>query len=469
VGTRWTTDVTTTGGTVSRSRRVTATALALGIGLAACGNSGDDDAGPATSDGEGGQSAAGGEGDRDEFVALDGVPGVSDDEISFAVVGTKNGNPLGTCILDCYLQGIEAYFAFRNDEGGIYGRELVVGEILDDELSENQVRTLDVISAGNAFGVFQATLLASGWGDLESAEVPTYTWGIHAADAADRPHIFPSVVIRCDHCTSRAVPYAAQISGAQHAAAIGYGVSDNSKRCTQATAGSIERYQADSGVELAYTNDDLAYGLPNGIGPEVSAMKEAGVDFVSTCIDLNGMKTLAQELQRQGMDDVVLYHPNTYNQQFVAEAGELFEGDIVSVQFRPFESEAEGTALEDFLTWMDEQGSEPSELAMVGWINASLAFEGLLAAGPEFDRDKVTAATNAMTFDAGGIVEPIDWSEAHAPYTQETRDQDSTDECTAMVKVEGGEFTSVAPPETPWLCWSQTDLEWSEPEPTSFD
>ena len=68
---------------------------------------------------------------------------------------------------------------------------------------------------------------------------------------------------------------------------------------------------------MAYVNDNLAFGLPNGIGPEVTAMKDAGVDFVSTCIDLNGMKTLAQELQRQGMDDVVLYHPNTYNQQFV--------------------------------------------------------------------------------------------------------------------------------------------------------
>ena len=104
-------------------------------------------------------------------------------------------------------------------------------------------------------------------------------------------------------------------------------------------------YSADTGVELAYTNDDLAYGLPNGIGPEVTAMKDAGVDFVSTCIDLNGMKTLAQELQRQGMDDVVLYHPNTYNQDFVAEAGDLFEGDIVSVGFRPFEADSEGTAL----------------------------------------------------------------------------------------------------------------------------
>ena len=48
---------------------------------------------------------------------------------------------------------------------------------------------------------------------------------------------------------------------------------------------------------------------------------------------------------------------------------------------------------------------------MVGWINATLAYEGLLAAGPDFDRDKVIAATNAMTdFDAGGLIEPVDWS-----------------------------------------------------------
>ena len=76
-----------------------------------------------------------------------------------------------------------------------------------------------------------------------------------------------------------------------------------------------------------YFNDELAFGLPNGVGPEVTAMKKAGVDFVATCIDLNGMKTLAQELDRQDMDDVVLFHPNTYDQAFVAEAGDLFEGD----------------------------------------------------------------------------------------------------------------------------------------------
>ena len=213
-----------------RSRRVSAAVVALIIGLAACGNSGEDEASPSTTANDGGSTeAGGGEGQRDEFVSLSGVPGVTDEEISFAAIGTKSGNPLGTCILDCYVQGIEAYFAYRNSEGGIYGRDLVLQEPLDDELSQNQARSLDVISDNSSFGAFQATLLATGWGDLDSAGVPTYTWGIHAAEAANRPHIFPSQPgLRCDQCTARAVPYAAQISGAQHAASIGYGVASPS-------------------------------------------------------------------------------------------------------------------------------------------------------------------------------------------------------------------------------------------------
>jgi hypothetical protein len=456
---------------VFRSRRVSVGGafLVLVLILGACGNSGDDDASPDTDDGGTEAPSGGGEANRDEFVSISGVPGVTDDEISYAVVGTKQGNPLGTCILDCYVQGIEAYFAFRNSEGGIYGRDLVVGDVIDDELGSNQARALDVISSNNAFGNFQATLLATGWGDLDDAAVPTYAWGINATEAANRSHIFPSTPIRCADCTGRAVPYVAQLAGAEHAALLGYGATENSKVCTNTTANSVETYAEDTGVDVAYVNDDLAYGLPNGIGPEVTEMKNAGVDFIATCIDLNGMKTLAQELDRQGMDDVTLYHPNTYNQQFVADAGDLFEGDYVTVAFRPFEADGDGTQQADFMEWMERQGNEPSELAMVGWLNASLAFEGLLAAGPEFDRDKVTAATNALTdFDAGGLLEPINWGEAHTPYTQDTRDEDSGGECAAIVKIENGAFTTVAPPETPWLCWSQTDLDWADPEPTAF-
>ena len=401
------------------------------------------------------------------FKSISGVPGVSDKEIDYAVIGTKSNNPLGTCILDCYLDGIKAYFDFRNSEGGIYGRKLVVNQEIDDELGNNQAKALDVISNNKSFGVFNAALVSSGWGDLEKAGIPTYVWGIQAADEANRPHIFASAPQLCYDCTSHLLPYAVKQVGAKHVATVGYGVSENSKVCTSAEKASIEKYSSNIGASVAYFNDNLAFGLPNGIGPEVTAMKNAGVDFVATCIDLNGMKTLAQELHRQGMDSVTLYHPNTYNQKFVADAGALFEGDFVSVGFVPFEADTTGSTLGDFLTWMQKDGKTPTELAMTGWINASVAFEGLLAAGPEFDRQKVTDATNAMTADtAGGLIKPTDWTTAHVPYTNTTRSAAQQGECTTLVRVKDGKFVTVAPPKTPWLCWSSTD--WADPEFKSF-
>jgi hypothetical protein len=456
---------------VSRTlRRTVAVLTILALTSAACSNSGDE-SNPTTTAGSGAPAPTdGGQAERDTFVSLSGVPGVTDDEIAFAAIGTRSGNPLGTCILDCYIDGIEAYFAFRNSEGGIYGRDLVLGQDLDDAVAQNQAKSLEVSSGDDAFGAFQATLLATGWGDLDAAGVPTYTWGINSTEAAGRPYVFPSIAIRCADCTGRAVPYAVEQAGATKVASIGYGTTENSKVCTQSVAESVERYSDDIGAELVYMNDELVYGLGGGIGPQVTDMKNQGVDFISTCIDLNAMQTLAQELERQGMEDVVLYHPNTYNQAFVAEAGDLFDGDFISVQFLPFEADTEGTAMEDFLKWIEETGAEPTELAMVGWINATLAFDGLLAAGPEFDRAKVAAATNAMTaFSAGGLIEPIDWTTAHQPFTQAERgDHDSGGECTALVQVDDGELATVAPPDAPWLCWPADDLAWSEPEPTSF-
>ena len=67
--------------------------------------------------------------------------------------------------------------------------------------------------------------------------------------------------------------------------------------------------QRGHGQEVGYINDEMAFGLPNGVGPEVTAMREAGVDFIYGCLDLNGMKTVAQELERQGMGDVHMLPP----------------------------------------------------------------------------------------------------------------------------------------------------------------
>jgi hypothetical protein len=106
---------------------------------------------------------------------------------------------------------------------------------------------------------------------------------------------------------------------------------------------------------------------------------------------------------------------------------------------------------------------------MVGWINASLAFEGLLAAGPEFDRASVVAATNSLTeFTAHGLIQPIDWTRQHDVPTPGDLTHDYLLECAAVVRVAGAQFETVAPPETPWLCWDAATDEMTEPTPTNF-
>jgi hypothetical protein len=406
---------------------------------------------------------------RDEFVASSGVPGVTDEEISYAVIGTKTNNPLGTCILDCFTEGIKAYFAYRNSEGGIYGRDLVVADVIDDELTLNQQKSLEVASSTDYFGVFQATLFPAGWGLLNDEAIPTYTWGIHGADAANRKAIFPSMIIRCETCTRPAMPYIASRVGATNAASLGYGISETSKVCTQTIAASFDLYEAESGVANAYMNDNLAYGLPNGIGPEVTAMKNAGVDFIATCMDLNGMKTLAQELDRQGMGDVVLYHPNSYDQTFVAENAALFEGDLVTVGFRPFETTSEKGSKDEFLKWMEELGYQPNELAMVGWISATQVFDGLIAAGPEFNREKVISSFRAVKdYTAGGLLQPIDMSTAYIPYVSGSPEAATEIPCESFVVIVGGKFEFLDDASKPWYCWPPGAKSGFEPELVDF-
>jgi branched-chain amino acid transport system substrate-binding protein len=450
---------------VRGARQTVAALVVLSLGVAACGNSSDDDADTPAAGGES-RSGPVSDAERDTFESISGVPGVTDDEISYAVIGVEANNPLGTCVLDCYLAGVQAYFDYRNAEGGIFGRELAVGPVLDDEVAQNQARALEVTSSDEVFGAFNAPLVASGFADLDEAGVPTYSWGIHGAEAADRQAIFPSIAPLCAACVIRAVPYAAEHLGASRVASLGYGIQQSSKDCATTSAETIETYRDDVGAESVYVNDDIEFGMPNGIAPEVTAMKEDEVDLVVGCLDLNGMKTLAEEMERQGMGDVPMFHPNTYNQQFVRDAGDLFEGDIVLAQFLPFEAERT-ESLDQFLTAMEESGEEPSELAMVGWINADEAYTSLLAAGPEFDRESVIAGMNSLTdYDAGGLINPIDWTRQHAIPDGPTNGY--AQECHAMVEVVDGEFQTVAPSETPWLCWSGDDASWAEPVPTSF-
>lgn len=437
-----------------RRLRCLAILLAVGALVAACSNSSDSNtAAPASSAGGG------------------AVPGVTNAEIRFSVLGTRTNNPLGTCLLDCFSQGIKAYFDYRNSEGGVHGRKLVVARELDDALGQNQQKAIEIVSAKDTFATFSAPQLASGWQNFADAGIPLYGWDIHPAQMIGRKSIFGNAAPPCLDCMDRTFTYVAELAGTKRIAALGYGVSDNSKQCVTQITDTIGRYGAATGQEIVYKNDTLAFGLSNGVGPEVAAMKRADAQLVITCLDLNGMKTLAQELERQGMGDIPMYHLNTYNQKFVEEAGALFEGDYVSVGFRPFEADPADTAMATFKKWIGKVGGRPDEMAMYGWINADLAYQGILKAGPAFTQASVIDATNHLTdYTADGLTVPVDWSRQHG---QRSKADPVTNgyklDCRALVRVRGGKFEIVGgTKDKPFVCWPPKDTTWSEPKPTSF-
>jgi hypothetical protein len=188
-------------------------------------------------------------------------------------------------------------------------------------------------------------------------------------------------------------------------------------------------------------------------------------------MDLNGLKTLAQEFERQGMDDVTLFHSNSYDNGFVETAGDIFEGDYVQAAARPFEADPGMSNMTAFLDQMEKDGSTVTEMSMVGWINASLAYDGLKAVGPNFDRQKVIEATNTFTeYTAEGLTQPIDWTTQHVmPTPADPITPPSQWDCISLVQIKSNKFVVVGDPDKPWACWPGNTTEWSEPVMMDFE
>jgi ABC-type branched-subunit amino acid transport system substrate-binding protein len=396
---------------------------------------------------------------------------VTDSEIRFSSFGTRTNNPLGNCVADCFDAGVKAYFDWRNSQGGVHGRKLVLSQQLDDQLAQNQQRALEIISADEVFGAFSAAQLAGGWKEMAKAGIPLYTWAIDFSVVNGQKGVFGNTATLCGSCLRRDFVYAGTLVKATKVASVGYQIAQASKDCVKGQTDSVAKYGASVGQSVVYKNDALDYGLPNGVGPEVTAMKKAGTDFVMTCLDLNGVKTLAQELERQGMGNVPVLHFNSYDDGFVANSGSLFEGDLVITSFRPFEAEAGRSRLGTFKEWMGKNGQPITELAMIGWINADIAYQGIKAAGPAFTRQSVIAATNKLTaYTADGLVNPIDWSRQHEPWTNaDPVTHGYKHECTSLLRIKARKFEFVGDKQKPFNCWEPTNANYSEPTPTDFE
>ena len=437
---------------------------------AACGNAGDKGSSATTTNGS---STSAGSGDTRKFVSRSGVPGVTDREIHFTVLGTGDASPIGGCALKCHAAGVQAYFDYRNDQGGLYGRKLTMS-VVDDELTNAQVRALEIAQSGNSFGVIAVPLIGSGFPSLTAAGIPIYTTLGLSDFAAGVDSTFAIGGVPCLSCVQPVFAYEPTIVGAKRVGVIGLNASQAAKDCVAGYDASIKAYGTDLGVKLVYKNDSLPFGLPNGLAPEVTAMHDAGVDFVATCLDPSGTITLEQELQKQGMGSVpVVRSGGAGDPTLLKNYASLMEGDLIRSTGGTFQNESNNAMMAAFLNYLAKTGDSKTDLdnALEGWIDADIAYQGLVAAGPEFDQASVIKATNAIqNYTAGGLIAPIDWGRQHdRPTNEDPVTHGSDPNCMSWVRVVKGKYQLVGKPDAPFFCWDPRKFDkWVAPTQTAF-
>ncbi len=417
----------------------------MALVLAACGNSEPDSA---ADDNDGAEDTASTSGGSDCTVARTAnvpsdQPGVTDTEIRVGGVVSAT-NPLGGGYADAFA-GTQAYFDMVNDAGGIYGRELTLVAERDDAVSQNQAEVQALLAQDDVFAALPlASLVFTGADALVAENVPSFGWAINPEWAGPENLFGDKGSYLCFTCPSPVAPWLAREVGVEEVAILAYGVSAQSTECAEGYDAAFEKFPV---AEVAFRDTSLAFGVPDLSG-EVAEMKDAGVDMIFTCMDQNGVNTLANDMRTADLD-AALYLPNGYDQAYVDEFADVLEGSYVGIQFWPFEvTEDRPEALDDYFEWMEKVDGPTNEISMTGWLAADMFVTGLRAAGPEFTRQSVIDALNELdAYDAGGIHADIDWTRQHTDQNEEA--------CFSILQIVDGTFEpQFGEPGKPFVCLS---------------
>jgi branched-chain amino acid transport system substrate-binding protein len=451
-----------TGGTYMRARvaRIVAVTMALLLLVAACGNSGDDD--DDSAGGSNDTTVTTGEVDLSKNVPVD-APGVTDSEIHVAVISSKT-NPLNGKYAEI-ADGMNAYFDMVNEDGGIYGRQLKITSERDDIIgTQNNEQVQASLAEDNVFATFLATLQFTGANALQAAGMPTFMWNINP-EMANKDNIFANSGALCFGCTGQIGPYIAKQLKATKVGVLGYGISEQSKLCAQGVEKSFEKYPT---ADVVFYDDTIGFAQAD-LSAQVAQMKDKGVDFVQTCMDINEVIVLGNEMKKQGLN-AVQQLPNGYDKELVANNADVLEGSIVVPQFQAFEQDPQIPEIETYLAQMKKIGKDPIEVATMGWILADQFVTGLKLAGPEFTQQKVIDGLNSQTdYSANGFVQPIDWTKQHNdPATDESAR--GSEECANFTQVKSGKFVAVwGQPGKPWACFKTDAPTLGEPTFKTFE
>jgi branched-chain amino acid transport system substrate-binding protein len=436
---------------------LSALCFAILLVASACGNSKSQTSADTTPANTGPVATTVPKAELQKFVAGRG-PGVDDSKkvIRVAVITTKT-NPIGGKYAQ-YADGLQAYFDMVNAQGGIYGRKLEIVKNRDDTIGlQNNQQVQQSLADDNAFATFVATLQFTGADLLAKAKQPTFIWNINPEMATPKggpshADIFGSLGALCFSCGGHYLPWLAKQNHYTKIGVLAYSkaTSASSGLCADGIRASYQKYAPTA--KVVFFDDSLPFSAD--ITADVTRMKEAGVQFINTCMDTNEVTKLAREMKKQNLN-AVQQLPNAYDHAAMAASGGVFNGSYINPQYVPWEATPQSPATKEFLDYAHAHNVTTVELSEDGWLMGEMFLDGLKLAGPEFTKQKVIDALNTQTAESpGGLIVPIDWTKAHSDPTNNLAVRGKY-ECDAVMKIVDNKFVpQFTEPGKPWICFN---------------
>lgn len=387
------------------------------------------------------------------------VPGVSAKQIDIGAVIGKT-NPTGVPYEDV-VTGAQARFDVINKQGGLFGKKFKIVKTYDDQTraSKSVLAARSLIEEDKVFGALVASQTFAGADNFVKSGMPVAGYNIQI-EWSKGPNLFGAYgSYNCPDCPSVSPVYAAQQVGAKRPAIFAYGSSPQSSDC----AGAIRRAFDLWGPKAVVFDTSLSFGFSaNDISAAVQAMKDNQVDFVATCMNLEGEVNISKALKAAGVTGVKFYAPQGYDKETIADLGSDLDGFTLPIQFVPFELAKGNKGMTEFLAAMKARKLNPTENLLVGWVSAGLLAEGIKASGKNFTQKTVVDEINKLTaWTSDGMIAPVNWQHEHGPA------QPGDIGCFAYILANDGKFTpAYGQPGKPLVCFPATPLPANLNNPT---
>ncbi len=378
------------------------------------------------------------------------------------------------------FDGVKAYFDKINKEGGVFGKKLKLVAQLDDQGSPSgNIRAArSLVEEKKVFAVLPiSTNSFAGGTYLSQQGIPSFGYNIDAGycgtvaqvdaisdatidlagpsgtfETCPRLNLFGEKgSFLCFKCPGLGPAVLAKNLGVKKVALLTYS-HPSSAACGDGTRATFQKY----GFDIVFEDTALAFGFTDA-SDDAQEMKDAGVEFVATCMDFGGAYKISQELKQAGAVGVKFYAPEGYRDDTIEKYGDNLNGWIFRLGFYPWQAKNLPEGTKQFLAAMKKAGVSPSEQAQAGWINAMLLVEGIKRAGENFTWQSVNDAINSITdWDADGMTPPINWtSDGHGP---------GREGCDAFVEAKNGKFVPrFGKPGQPFVCYPDN------PQPANLD